>query len=61
MFNRTIERRIVLVLLAIIIGMSIPTILVVTTRTCAHMIPSVLVGVGLYHFFFRKNSGREDK
>lgn len=54
MFNKTFDRRIFLAMLAILIGMMIPTILVVLTQTCAHMIPSVLVGIGLYHIFIRK-------
>ena len=60
MFNRNFDRRIFLTMLAIMVGAMIPTILVITTQTCARMIPSVLVGIGLYHIFFRKNQNREE-
>ena len=55
MFNRTFDRRIFLTMLAILVGAMLPMILVVLTQNLARMIPSVLVGIGLYHIFFRKN------
>lgn len=55
MLNRTFDRRIFLTMLAILVGAMLPTILVVLTQNLARMIPSVLVGIGLYHIFFRKN------
>ena len=53
--NNSGDRRVVLMILAIIVACAcIPTLLVVATRVFRYIIPSILAGPALYYVFLRK-------